>query len=64
MLLVIEQVLERDEGLLFRRELAAAQWIDGAATAGSRSVAVKQNLQLDRADPVGLELGNRILARL
>lgn len=64
MLAVIEQVLDGEEVALFRRELAGARWADGAATAGSRSVAVKQNLQVERDDPVGHELGNRILARL
>ena len=64
MLLVIEQVIEPAEVAQFRRDLAAGRWIDGAATAGSRSVAVKQNLQLERTDPVAIELGNRILARL
>ena len=64
MLIVIENVLDADEVRQFRERLATAAWIDGADTAGSRSVAVKQNLQLRRTDPVAVELGNRILARL
>lgn len=64
MLTVIEQLLRPDEVADFRRHLAGAGWRDGAGTAGSRSVAVKQNLQLDRSDPVAVELGNRILERL
>lgn len=64
MLIVIEQVLDRDEVAAMRELLDAAAWIDGAQTAGSRSVAVKQNLQLDRADPLGTELGNTILRKL
>jgi PKHD-type hydroxylase len=64
MLIVIEQVLDRDEVAAFRELLDGAAWIDGAQTAGSRSVAVKQNLQLDRADPLGAELGNTILRKL
>ncbi|MXP41630.1 Fe2+-dependent dioxygenase [Altererythrobacter soli] len=64
MLIVIEQVLDRDEVAAMRELLDAAAWVDGAQTAGSRSVAVKQNLQLDRADPLAGELGNTILRKL
>ena len=64
MLIVIENILDADEIRLFRERLAGAAWIDGAQTAGSRSVAVKQNLQLDRDDPLGTELGNIILKKL
>lgn len=64
MLIVIENVLDADEVRQFRERLDAANWIDGARTAGTRSVAVKQNCQLDRNDPDALELSNRILARL
>jgi len=64
MLLVIESVLTADEVAAFRTRLATADWRDGADTAGTRSVAVKQNLQLGRDDPAAIELGNRILAKL
>jgi len=64
MLVVIEQVLDAAEVHRFRERLAAAAWVDGAGTAGSRSVAVKQNRQVPHGDPVGAELGNAILARL
>ncbi|MBK8628861.1 MAG: Fe2+-dependent dioxygenase [Sphingomonadales bacterium] len=64
MLIVIEQVLDADEVRVFNDLLSAAAWVDGAPTAGSRSVAVKQNLQLDRADPVSVELGQIILRKL
>jgi PKHD-type hydroxylase len=64
MLTVIEKVLEPDEVAAFREWLDGAGWIDGAQTAGSRSVAVKQNLQLDRGDPLAIELGNAILRKL
>jgi PKHD-type hydroxylase len=64
MLVVIEQVLAADEVRAIRERLASAGWRDGADTAGTRSVAVKQNLQLGRGDPVAVELGNIILARL
>ena len=64
MLIVIDQVLDPGEVQHLRERLAGAAWIDGAATAGSRSVAVKQNLQLDRDDPVAVELGAVILRKL
>ena len=64
MLIVIERVLDPDEVAAFREKLSGADWIDGAQTAGSRSVAVKQNLQLYRGDPLAVELGNTILRKL
>jgi len=64
MLIVIENVLDEAEVHDFRERLATANWKDGAATAGSRSIAVKQNLQLDRGDPVAADLGNVILRKL
>lgn len=64
MLVVIENVLDHDEVRRFREQLDRADWIDGAQTAGSRSVAVKQNFQLDRADPLAVALGNVILGKL
>ncbi|MGE0387755.1 MAG: Fe2+-dependent dioxygenase [Gammaproteobacteria bacterium] len=64
MLVVIDEVLDAAEVRRFRDRLAAAAWVDGARTAGSRSVAVKQNLQLDRTDPLAMELGKRILHKL
>lgn len=64
MLIVIENLLSVEEVADFRGKLGQAQWRDGAQTAGTRSVAVKQNLQVDRACPVGIELGNIILRKL
>lgn len=64
MLIVIENLLDAGEIRDMRDRLGAAAWVDGAQSAGTRSVAVKRNLQVDRACPVGRELGNRILARL
>ena len=64
MLIVIENLLERDEVAQMRERLSGAGWIDGARSAGTRSVAVKQNLQLDPGDPAAVELGNTILKKL
>lgn len=64
MLTIIDKLLTKDEVRLFRERLGTASWIDGNQTAGSRSVAVKQNLQLDRQDETARELGNIILGKL
>ena len=64
MLAVIENVLDPGDVQEFRKRLSSANWIDGAQTAGSRSVSVKQNLQLDRNDPLAIDLGNVILGKL
>ena len=64
MLIVIENVLDEAEVRTFRERLATASWVDGAATAGSRSIAVKQNLQLAPGDALAVELGNVVLRKL
>lgn len=64
MLLVIDRLIGPEDVAHLRRALADAPWKDGADTAGTRSVAVKQNLQLGVSDPLARELGNRILAAL
>lgn len=64
MLTIIEQILDADEVRDFRQRLATADWSDGAASAGTRSVRVKQNLQLGRQDALAVELGNIILRKL
>lgn len=64
MLTVIENLLDSDEVATINARLASANWVDGAQTAGTRSVSVKQNLQLDRGDPTARELGNILLGKL
>lgn len=64
MLTVIEELLSAEEVAAIRQRLDQAAWGDGADTAGSRSIAVKQNLQTRRDDPVGQELGTTILRKL
>ncbi len=64
MLLVIEKLLENDDLISFRNRLICADWIDGAQTAGSRSIAVKNNLQLDLKSPLARDLGHEILRKL
>lgn len=64
MLTIIENLFDHDELHLFRERLADADWRDGSSTAGTRSVAVKQNLQLDRQDATAQDLGQAILRKL
>lgn len=64
MLIIIDDVLDAAEIAEFRVQLAQANWIDGSATAGTRSVQVKQNLQLAELDPLAVRLGNTILHKL
>ena len=64
MLIPIPDVLTQEEVLEFRSQMDAAEWIDGKATAGYQSAAVKENLQLPETSPVAIELGRRILQAL
>jgi len=64
MLTIIDHLLTQDEVQDYRRRLADAAWRDGNQTAGTRSIAVKQNLQLDRQDDLARDLGARILHKL
>lgn len=64
MLIVIEGVLAKKEVAAFRQRLDAADWQDGAATAGSLARGVKANQQLDDRDPAAMALGEQILQRL
>lgn len=64
MLIVIENFLDAAELADYRAQLSTANWIDGAQSAGTRSLAVKQNFQLDRGDALATALGNRILTKL
>ncbi len=64
MLIVIENVLSPDEVAVARQRLLETEWEDGRVTAGSRSIAVKQNLQMPEDSPVAIELGQAILRRL
>ena len=64
MLIIIENLLSADEVAQFREHLAAAEWRDGAGTAGTRSVSVKQNLQLPRQNALAQRLSDEILRKL
>ena len=64
MLITLEQVLSKDEVRQFRRQLDAAPWQDGAASAGTLARHAKHNQQLDDRSDVAHNLGNHILRSL
>ena len=64
MLTIIEKILDAQEVHDFRQRLATAEWRDGADSAGTRSVKVKQNLQLGRQNELAVALGHIILRKL
>jgi PKHD-type hydroxylase len=63
-LLHIPEVLTSDEVLRCRAVLDAAEWVDGAVTAGFQSTQVKRNEQLPETSPAARELGEVILDAL
>lgn len=64
MLIAIEQVLTKEEVAQYRARLEAAEWRDGAATAGSLARHQKHNLQIDDDAEVAVSLGDHLLRRL
>lgn len=64
MMLVIPDALDRQEAAELRARLDAAAWHDGRETAGYAAVRHKRNEQLRAADPVAVQLGQRILDAL
>ena len=64
MLVHVPQVLSRDDVASFRRVMDAAEWEDGASTAGAQSKAVKANEQLPPDGETSSMLGARLLSAL
>jgi PKHD-type hydroxylase len=64
MMLHIPAVLSREQVQDMRRRLDQSDWIDGRATVGAQGAQVKQNRQLPETSPLGLELGQVVLAAL
>lgn len=64
MLLIIENVLSKDEVKQFRSLMENATWEPGVKTAGSLARSAKQNLQLDDASDVATGMRNHILRKL
>jgi PKHD-type hydroxylase len=63
-LIPIEGLLPPEEVRQFRQRLDAAEWQDGAKTAGTLARLVKRNLQLEDGSPLATALGNQVLRRL
>lgn len=64
MLLAIPDVLTPEQVSAARRQLEAAEWIDGKATAGHQGARVKDNRQLPVDSPVAREVGQVVLKAL
>ncbi len=64
MLVHIPQVLDAAQLVECRRALAAAEWVDGRATAGHQFARVKHNRQLPVGHKVARRLGDMILTVL
>jgi PKHD-type hydroxylase len=64
MLIAIPNLLTQQQVAYARQKLDAANWTDGAATAGFLAKKVKQNRQIDQSHPVGQEIGQMILKAL
>ncbi|MBN8992791.1 MAG: Fe2+-dependent dioxygenase [Rhizobiales bacterium] len=65
MLVAIPNLLTPQQVAYARQKLdAAANWIDGAATAGVLAKQVKRNRQIDQSHHVGQEIGQMILKAL
>src|SRR5690606_33395713 len=64
MLIHIPDVLTKQQVQEFRRELAAAEWVDGRATVGYQGAQVRQKRQLPVDNPTGLPLGEIIFTPL
>lgn len=64
MLIVVENLLSKDEVAEFRAALDAADWDDGARTAGSLGRGLKHNHQLDETSATARALSERIVRKL
>lgn len=58
------QIFTSDEINQIQEKLLTATWVDGKKTADGVAKEVKNNRQLERNDPIGIELGNLIQAKL
>ena len=64
MLIAIPEVLTKDEVTQLRVLLDAADWVDGAQTAGVQSASVKKNQQLDPVSSTAQQAGQFIIQKL
>lgn len=64
MMIVLDNVLGKDEVRQFREHLDAADWRDGARTAGEMAREAKHNQQIPDDTRLAIDLGNHILRTL
>lgn len=64
MILAIPNVLSPEQLTEARKQLEAAEWIDGKATAGHQGARVKDNMQLPVDHPVARQVGEQIARAL
>jgi PKHD-type hydroxylase len=64
MLLHVPNVLTAEQVAECRRQLDAADWVDGRVTAGHQSAKAKDNAQLPEDSPVARQLGPLVLSAL
>lgn len=64
MLIVLDNVLGKDEVRQFREHLDSAAWEDGRRTAGEMARDAKHNQQIPDDAPLAIDLGNHILRAL
>jgi PKHD-type hydroxylase len=64
MLIQIPDVLSPAQVAECRKLLDAAQWVDGAVTAGHQSGRAKYNMQLPEESPAAVQMGDLILAAI
>ena len=64
MMLHVPQVLTPEQVRHIRHVLDATDWVDGRQTVGDQGALVKRNRQLPEHSPVGVQLGEIILAAL
>lgn len=64
MLIVVPEVLSKEQVAASRKIIDDAKWVDGRSTAGTQAAAVKQNMQLPDTSPEARQLGEMVLAAL
>lgn len=64
MMVRIADVLTAEQVRRCREVMEAAEWVDGAVTAGHQSVKAKNNMQLPEGSPAARELGDLIVDAL
>jgi PKHD-type hydroxylase len=64
MLMIIENILTKEEVKQFRALMSQANWEHGVKTAGTLARSAKKNLQLDDTSELAISLRNTILRKL